>query len=64
MTLQDALRALFEEYYLDEHIEMVRDEAKYDDTFQGLSVDHPRVQRIRDVCNTLRKAMTTTEATR
>jgi len=25
MTIQDALRALFEEYYLDEHIEMVRD---------------------------------------
>jgi len=64
MTLQDALRALFEEYYLDEHIEMVRDEAKYDETFQGLSSEHPRVQRFREVCHTLRAAMTTMEATR
>ena len=63
MTLHDALRALFEEFYLDEHIEMVRDEAKADPGFTGPSWEHPRVQRFREVCTTLRAAMTS-EATR
>jgi len=64
MTLQEAIRALFEEFYLDEHIEMVIDEAKYDETWPGLSSQHPRVQRFREVCKILRTAMTTSEATR
>jgi hypothetical protein len=40
MTLHEALRALFEEYYLDEHIEMVRDEKtrSYDDVQAGAAL--------------------------
>ena len=59
MTISEALTALFDEYYLEEHIEMVRDDVKSDPQgFEGLSQDHPKVRRFREVCTTLRAAQT------
>ena len=54
MTLPDALRALLDEYHVEEFVECVRDEVRGDPEFTGLSNDHPKVQRFRDVCRVLR----------
>jgi hypothetical protein len=59
LTLHDAIKLLLDDYQLADHIEMVRDDAKYDESFQGLSSEHPRVQRFRDVIETLRAAINT-----
>lgn len=58
MTTREALAALFNEFHIEEFIECVRDEAKYDETFRGLSSEHPRVQRFREVCQVLREQVT------
>lgn len=57
MTDREAVQALFNEYHLEEHVEMVRDEAKYDPAFKGLSAEHPRVTRFLEVCRTLKAAL-------
>ena len=54
MTLQDALTALLDEYHIEEFIDCVRDEVRGDPGFDGLSKDHPKVQRFAEVCRTLR----------
>ena len=56
MTLTDALTALLDEYHLDEWIDVIRDDAKYDQAWDGLSQDHPRVKRFVEVCATVRLA--------
>jgi hypothetical protein len=57
MTLEDAITALLEEYHLGEFEDLIRDEVKAEPTFDGLSVDHPRVRRFRDVVHALRVAV-------
>ena len=56
MTLQDAVTALLDEYHIEEFIECVRDDVRGDPGFEGLSQDHPKVQRFQDVCRVLREA--------
>ncbi|HVQ14732.1 MAG TPA: hypothetical protein VMS40_14120 [Vicinamibacterales bacterium] len=58
MTLHDAITLLLDDYQLADHVEMVRDDAKYDTAFQGLSAEHPRVLRFQEVVETLRAAVT------
>ena len=57
MTLPDAITALFDEYQLDEIEDIVRDDVKGDPACEGLSQDHPKVRRFREVCQTLRGAL-------
>ena len=57
MTLTEALTALLTEYELEGFIEFVRDDAKADPAWEGLSHDHPRVKRFQEVCQTLRKVL-------
>ena len=57
MTLRDAIAALLTEYELEGFVEVVRDDAKADPTWEGLSQDHPRVKRFQEVCLTLRTAL-------
>lgn len=56
MKLTEALTALFDEYHLEEFVECVRDEAKHDPDFHGLSHEHPTVRRFQEICRTLREA--------
>lgn len=56
MTLQDAITALLEEYRLEEFTEFWRDDAKGDPLWPGMSWEHPRVQRFKEICETLRTA--------
>lgn len=56
MTPQEAVTALLEEFDLPSFEDAIRDEAKYDEAWDGLSQDHPRVQRFREVCRVLREA--------
>ena len=56
MTLHEAITALFDEFQLDDIAEIVRDDAKADPTFEGLSQDHPRVQRYQELVRTLKAA--------
>ena len=56
MTLADAITALLEEYRLEDFVDAVRDEVRGDDSFAGLSWDHPRVTRFREACAALRAA--------
>ena len=57
MTLHEAITALFDEFQLDDIAEIVRDDVKADPAFEGLSQDHPRVRRFREVCQILREAL-------
>lgn len=63
MTVPEAIRALLEEFHLEEHIDMVRDEAKYDLEFKGLSSEHPRVTRFREAVQALRDSLCTATST-
>ena len=57
MTLHDAIAALLTEYHLEEWIEVFRDDVKAEAAEMGiLSAEHPRIQRFREVCRTLRAA--------
>ena len=56
MSLREAIAALLNEYHLEEFEEVFRDDAKQDRDWAGLSHEHPRVQRFREVCRTLRAA--------
>lgn len=53
MTLQEAVKALLDEYHLEDMVDIVRDDAKADPEFEGLSKDHPRVQRFHEMYRTL-----------
>lgn len=55
MTLQDAITALLTEYRLEDFEEVFRDDAKADSSFEGLSWEHPKVQRFREICRVLRE---------
>ena len=54
LTLPEAIRALFDEFHLDDVIDNVRDEVRADPNFEGLSSDHPKVIRFKEVCSVLR----------
>jgi hypothetical protein len=54
MTPQDALVALFTEFDVEQMEQFFVDDAKADPDYQGLSENHPKVQRFREVCATLR----------
>lgn len=54
MTVRQAITALLDDFHLEEFEEVFRDEAKQDRAFHGMSSEHPRVQRFRAVCQTLR----------
>ena len=54
MSLQEAIAALVDEFHLEEFTELIRDEVKGDQAHGGLSSTHPRVQRFREICQTLR----------
>lgn len=54
MTLHEALDALLNEYGLESAEDLVRDEAKQDPEYDGLSCNHPKVVRFREVCRVLR----------
>jgi len=55
MTLHEAIVTLLDEFELPLFEDLIRDEAKYDASFTGLSTEHPRVQTFRSVCQTLRQ---------
>ena len=57
MTLPEAITALLTEYDLETFTEVYRDEVKGDPAWPGLSQDHPRVQRFKEVCRTLRDSL-------
>lgn len=61
MTLHDAITLLLDDYQLADHVEMVRDDAKADPEFHGLSAEHPRVKRFQAVVERLREALTEKE---
>lgn len=63
LSLHDAIRWLLDDFDLPACLEIVRDDAKQDETFTGLSSEHPRVLRFRDVCETLRAAVETDDDT-
>lgn len=53
MRLHEAVKALLDEYHLEDLVELARDDAKADPEFDGLSSDHPKVQRFHEVYRTL-----------
>lgn len=57
MTLHEAITSLLDEYYIEEFVEVFRDDAKQDREWVGLSQDHPRVQKFKEVCAALRMAL-------
>ena len=59
MTLPEAITALLDEFDLEAVEDCVRDDVRGDPAFDGLSHDHPKVQRFREVCRVLRAAQNT-----
>lgn len=57
MTPTEAITALLTEYELEQFIDVYRDDAKADPDYKGLSENHPKVQRFREICQTLRNAV-------
>jgi hypothetical protein len=56
MTVAEAIAYLLDEFRLEEYIDVVRDDAREEEGFEGLSWDHPKVQRFQEACATLRAA--------
>lgn len=57
MTLHEAITALLDDYQLEDWVDVVRDDAKQDRAFSGLSSEHPRVKRFMAICEVLRLAV-------
>ena len=60
MTLQDAVTELVTEFglldCLEEWDDIIREQVREDD-YDGLTEDHPRVQRYRELCRAVRAAV-------
>jgi hypothetical protein len=54
MTVPEAIAYLLDEFRLEEYVDVVRDDAREEDGFEGLSWDHPKVQRFQEACAALR----------
>jgi hypothetical protein len=56
LSLDEAITALLDEYELEDFLDYFADEARQDPKYSGLSDDHPRVIRFKQVCAALRAA--------
>jgi hypothetical protein len=55
MTVEEALRILLYEEYLEDWIYDIRDRARENDgMFEGNSWEHPRVKRFEEICKVLK----------